>query len=114
MNMWARIVEIILGIWLLSSVGIFANADAVIDIACGIAVVALAALSLSKRFNRAHLIILPIAAWLIIWGYISGYPAPPHAQSQIIVGILLGMFAIIPTRSGEIPDSWQRFYTGDN
>ena len=114
MNAWARIIEMMLGIWLVSSVWIFANADSMHDIACGIAIVALAALSLSERFGRAHLIILPFAGWLVIWGYISGYPSPSAAQNQIIVGILLGMFAIIPTRTGEIPASWQRYYTGDN
>jgi hypothetical protein len=113
--MWPRIVEILLGIWLIASPLIFRTADtcmrgAVNDLICGAAVIVLSLVSFSSRFRRAHFLILLVAAWLLITGYIAGHPAPPAAQNLIIVGLLLAMFAIIPGRINEMPESWRRFY----
>jgi hypothetical protein len=114
--MWPRIVEILLGIWLIASPFIFRTAEtgvlgAVNDLICGSAVVVLALVSFSGRFYRAHFLILLVAGWLVTTGYIAGHPAPPAAQNLIIIGLLLAMFAIIPSRINEMPKSWQGFYS---
>lgn len=114
--MWARIIEILLGVWLIASPFLFRQAETgmrgvVNDLICGVAVIILALLSFSRRFGWAHFPILLVAAWLMTTGYIAGHPAPPAAQNLIITGILLAMFAIIPNRTNEMPESWQRFYS---
>lgn len=112
--MWARIVEVLLGIWLLLSplmIGSAVGNGFASDLVCGVAAIALALLSFSGRFRRAHFLILLVAAWLVATGYMAGHPAPPVAQSRIITGLLLAMFAIIPNHADQIPSSWKAFYS---
>lgn len=113
--MWARVVEIMLGLWLMASPFIFHYVEAdrsslANDLLCGSLAMAFGFLSYWNRMGWAHFLILPVAAWLIAFGYLTGNPAPPQAQNQIIAGILLGMFAIIPNRTNELPEAWRKFY----
>lgn len=117
--MWPRIVEILLGFWLVVSPFIFRSAETGIrgtvnDLICGAVVIVLSLASFSGRFMRAHFLIVLVAGWIVIYGYIAGHPAPPAGQNLIVTGLLLAMFAIIPVRIGEIPVSWQRHYAEQN
>lgn len=117
--MWARVVEIMAGFWLLMSLFVFSsgeigNSGLANYLLCGLLVIVFGFLSYWKRTRRAHFLTLIVALWLIISGYLTGHPAPPSAQNQIIVGILLGMFAIIPNRANEMPEAWQKFYAEKN
>lgn len=114
--MWARIVEILLGVWLIASPSIFRSGETgmrgtVNDLLCGILVVVLAVFSFSSRLGGAHFLILLAAAWLVINGYVAGHPAPAAAQNLIITGLLLAMFAIIPNHIDKMPRSWREFYS---
>ncbi len=112
--MWPRVVEIMLACWLMASPFVFRPAPTgtgvAISFLTGLGVLVLSFLSFWDRTRRAHLLILAIAVWLIVTGYVAGHPAPPSAQNRIVVGLLLAMFAIIPTRVNEIPDAWKKFY----
>ena len=113
--MWARVVEIMLGFWLMASPFIFRFAETergnlLNDLLCGLTVIVLGCLSFGSGTKWAHFLVLFVAVWLIVFGYLAGHPAPPSAQNQIIVGLLLGMFAIIPNRANEMPKAWQKFY----
>lgn len=115
--MWARIVEIMLGFWLMASPFIFqfGETDAknwANDLSCGLAVIVFGFASYWKPTERAHFLTLAVALWLIVFGYSAGHPAPPPAQNQIICGLLIGMFAIIPNRTNEMPAAWREFYAG--
>ncbi len=108
--MWARVVEVMLGCWLASSPFVFHHgADArglwVTDLACAAAIVTLALLSFAPTLRRAHLGHLVIAAWLVVSGYLGG-TAPAH-QNHVVVGLLLAMLAIVPSRASLPPPSWQ-------
>jgi hypothetical protein len=108
-----------LGFWLMASPFIFRYAEKgerspANELLCGLAVVVLGLLSFWNRTQRMHLLILLVAAWLILSGYLSGYPSPPAAQNQIVVGLVLGMFAIIPNRANEMPDAWRQYYDKRN
>jgi len=113
--MWARVVEIMLGFWLMASPFIFRfGGSPANDLLCGLLVVIFGFLSYWNRANWTHFLTLLVAAWLIVFGYLAGLPAPPSAQNQIIVGLLLGMFAIIPNKTNEMPEAWRKFYADKN
>ena len=108
--MWARTVEIMLGFWLMASPFIFRAETLANDLLCGLLVIVFGLLAYWNRTEWAHFLTLGVSIWLIGFGYWAGHPAPPEAQNQIVVGLLLGMFAIIPNRTNELPESWQKFY----
>lgn len=117
--MWARIVEILLGFWLAASIFIVRRVPGdmtglINDVVCGLAVVAFGCLSFIERAAWLHFLTLAVGLWLIIFGYIAGYPSPATAQNRIIIGLLLAMFAIIPNRINEMPESWRKFHSGNS
>lgn len=117
--MWARVVEIILGCWLILSPFIFGHSGDqkalwLNDILSGLTVVAMAAASFSRTLRHTHLAICGIALWLMGFGYLaSGYPAPPALQNDLLVGLLLLMFAIIPNEAFLPPRPWQNLFSKD-
>ncbi len=112
--MWARVIEVMLGCWLAMSPFIFRHAadERVLwfnDLLSALAVVVLALVSFSPQLRCAHLAILVVALWLIGFGFWpSAYPAPPALQNDIVVGLLLLMFAIIPNEANLPPRPWRR------
>jgi len=112
--MWPRIVETMIGMWLAMSPFIFGHpADAtmrwVTDLGAAAAVVVLALASYWHRMKRAHLAILIIAAWLVGFGFTQPYPTPPALQNDLVVGLLLLMFAIIPNETTQPPQAWRAY-----
>jgi hypothetical protein len=113
--MWARVVEMMLGFWLIMSRFVFPYETGSLltnDLVCGFIVIVLAGLSYWPKTFWAHFLLLPVALWLIVYAYTFGHPAPPTAQNQIVTGLLIAMFAIIPNGADELPDDWKRFYAG--
>jgi hypothetical protein len=115
--MWPRIGEILLGIWLLAGPFVFAtppdaNAERATTLGGGTLTILLALLCWWPPAEKAHLATLAVAAWLIGFGYFSGGgPAAPSpsGQSMLTVGLLLAMFAILPSRAAEPPRAWREF-----
>jgi hypothetical protein len=114
--MWGRVVELMLGLWLVLSPFIFGH-DTLHpglwrnDFACGVAIVLLALLSFWHTLRHVHLLNLLVAAWLIGFGYIyGGYPSPPGAQNNILLGLILLLFAIIPNEANQPPPPWRHYY----
>lgn len=111
--MWARVVEIMLGCWLAMSPFIFGHPDDRPawwwnDFACALLLVIIPLLSYLEPYRRAHLLLIAVGCWLIGFGMVLGdYPVPPALQNDIVVGILLLMFAIVPTEAGEPPPAWR-------
>ena len=114
--MWARIVEVMLGCWLALSPFIFRHAAGekvlwLSDLFSALAVIMFALVSFWPPLRYAHLAIVVVALWLIGFGFwASGYPAPPAVQNDILVGLLLLMFAIIPNEANLPPRAWRRLY----
>lgn len=112
--MWARCCEIVLGIWLVASPWIFGHSPEqwgvwVTDLTCGVLMIGIAAVALWLRQRAVYLLQLIVAGWLVAFGYLgSSYPAPPAYQNEIIVGLSLLMFGILPTRASVPPASWER------
>jgi hypothetical protein len=114
--MWGRVVECMLGIWLVLSPFIFGHypQDQPLwrnDFAGGAAIVLFALLSFWRVLRHAHLLNLLVAAWLIGFGYVyGGYPASPGAQNDILLGLVLLLFAIIPNEANQPPRPWRHYY----
>jgi hypothetical protein len=110
--MWARDLELSIGLWLGVSPFVFAHAADraalwLNDFVCAAIVAALALACYWPPMQRAHWGELAVAAWLVGFGWVACLDAPtPAAQNHILVGLLLGMFAIVPTRASQPPEGW--------
>ena len=85
--MWPRIVEVMLACWLTVSPFIFDydEADRLLWITAYLsaaAVATLSLLSLSRRFDKVHLGILVVAAWLAVTGYAFGGERPASESAR--------------------------------
>ncbi len=114
--MWPRVVEVMLGAWLAVSPFIFnhpaeewwlwAN-----DFSSSFAVIVLALLSHWRPLRYAHLLIAGVGLWLMGFGYFaSPHPLPPALQNDLLMGMLLVMFATLPNEADLPPSSWRDFY----
>jgi hypothetical protein len=114
--MWPRVVEVMLGCWLALSPFIFRHAADqralwFNDFSCAAAVVVVAFLSWWPPCRRVYLAIIAVGLWLVGFGYLaSPHPAPPALQNDILVGVLLLMFAIIPSEASVPPRSWRDYF----
>jgi hypothetical protein len=114
--MWPRALEFMLGLWLLMSPFIFQRSPGpaavwVVDFSCALLLMALSSLSFWSRARRAHLLLLPVSAFLSAWGYFyGGHPAAPVHQNEIFVGLILLLLAIIPSEANQPPRSWREYY----
>ena len=114
--MFGRIVEVMLGCWLILSPFIFRHPDEKVawwvnDIACGTAALLLAFLSYWRPLRYAHLVTLLIGAWLAGYAWVAaGHDAAPALQNEIIVGMLLMMFALVPNYADLPPQRWRDYY----
>lgn len=110
--MWARVVEFMLACWLAASPFIFSHsADATVlwisDYACATLVGTFALISYWRPMRHAHLLTLAVALWMVGFGRL-GESAPLSAgfQNNMITGLLLLMFAIIPNDAFHPPKAW--------
>jgi len=120
--MWARVIEVAIGCWLAVSPFIFRHAAEERDLwfnnlLSASAVIAFALLSFWPPLQLAHLANAVVGLWLITFGFFAvPYPTPPALQNDIVVGLLLLMFAIVPNESSLPPRPWREFTAerGDN
>lgn len=114
--MWARIVEVMLGCWLAVSPFIFRHnpADRTMwlnDLLSALAVVVFALVSFWRPLRLAHVANVAVALWLIAFGFWAPYPPALALQNDIVIGLLLLMFAIVPNHANQPPRPWRRFLT---
>ena len=103
-----------LGVWLAISPFVFRHASDATqlrasDLACAIMVSTFALLSFWRPTRHAHLLSLLVGLWLVGFGrYGTAAPLPPGMQNEIVVGLLLLMFAIVPNHAERPPRAWFR------
>lgn len=113
--MWARAVEVMLGLWLWISPFVFGHYGRLAglvwsDLLSGAAVILLALLSFVSPLRRAHLLSLVVGAWLVGFGRLGfAHPAPPGAQNEMLVGLVLVLMAIVPSESSRPPLAWRQY-----
>ena len=119
--MWSRVVEIMLGCWLLISPFIFQHESGQValwanDLGCGTAVILFALFSYWHPTRHAHVATMAVALWLIGFAYWHGFgSAPPASQNHVILGMLLGMFAVIPNEATRpAPAAWEESISEDS
>jgi hypothetical protein len=111
--MWSRVVEVMLGCWLLISPFLFRHAPDepllwINDLSCGTAVILFGLLSYWRPTQHAHLLTLAVGVWLLVFAYLKGFgDAPPASQNHLILGMLLLMFAVIPNHADRPAPSWE-------
>ena len=114
--MWARIIEFIIAIWLISSSRLFyhpANPDFfwVSDLICGAAITVFALFSLKGSLQKLHLCSIGIALYLVVLGFSSSaFPPPALFQNYLILGLLLLMFALVPSSPSLPPAVFKESY----
>ena len=88
--MWARIVSILLGLWLMAAPAVlgYGGAAAVNDRIVGPIVAALAVVAVSEITRGLRWASVPAGAWLIIAPWLLGYGPTPMVNS-LVVGLLL-------------------------
>lgn len=111
--MWPRNVEVMLALWLAISPFIF-NIPArhtgvwTVDLAAASLIFMFSLASYWRPMRRAHLGTAAVAVVVLLYGFVQARPVPSWHQNHILVGILLIMFAIIPSRATLPPRPWQR------
>lgn len=113
--MWARAVEIALASWLALSPFIFGHPDEAAflwynDFACALAITIISSVALWPRAEKVHYLNVAVAAYLVVLGFTVPAPPPPAYQNYIVLGIVLFVFAVIPTPTTLPPWSWQDYY----
>jgi hypothetical protein len=110
--MWARVVEFMLGCWLAVSPFIFRHAAEnttlwATDWIAACLVITFALLSYWPPLKRIHLLTAVVALALVAIGRLAAWEPPPGSQNQIIVGLLLLMFALVPSHATQPPEAWR-------
>lgn len=113
--MWPRIFELMFACWLALSPFIFhySAKDQFLwhnDYACAFLIAVFALCSFWHLLRKLHLLSLGVAGWLLTVGYRTfPLPATIPEENYTAIGILLFMFAIIPTYPYFLSYSWQKF-----
>jgi hypothetical protein len=111
--MWARVVEFMLGCWLGISPFVFRHPSDnatlwATDWIAACLVVLFALLSYWPPLSKIHLATAVVSFVLIAIGRFSSWEHPPAgAQNEIVVGLLLLMFALVPSHATVPPAAWQ-------
>lgn len=111
--MWARVSELMLGAWLVISLFVFRDTPhleryVANDMICGSLAILFSVLCFWEPTRRAHLATFALGAWLALFGYFSAdRPGPPAAQNDLVVGLLLMIFAVVPTEASRPPIPWR-------
>jgi hypothetical protein len=116
--MWPRVVEAMLGLWLMASPFIFrqpaeSGGFPWFDVLCGLAILVLSLASFSEWFGWAHLLTVAVGCSLMGLNYFSATPQAGPAQNQMVVGLLLAMLAIIPNDASLPPHGWRARWESD-
>lgn len=114
--MWARVVEVMLAVWLVISPFVFRleNNETFLwtnAFAAGALIAVVSLVSFWPKAEKLHLLNLASGAWLIAVAFAwKDQPPPPAVQNYTVLGLLLMMFAVIPSRSQLPPRPWREFY----
>lgn len=114
--MWPRYVELLIAAWLAASPFILGRGQPsesglhwLSDVVCALLIAACAGLSFTRRWQWLHFGEIAIAAWLVGYGFLAAAKPLPTLQNDILIGLVLPMFAIIPNEATLPPRSWREY-----
>ena len=101
--MWSRLLLVAMGLWMQSSPLVFQQSPVAphwqtFDVACGMSIVLLSAVSLFRRAPSAGPLIVLTGAILIGAAYADFGNPPPAAQNRAVVGLLVMLLGSIRVR----------------
>lgn len=111
--MWARLVELAFGVWLVASPFILGHRSSgtevwLTDVTSGALLVTITALNYRDRSRPYHLLVLLLGAWLVGSAVVSGpHPLDLLRQNHIIVGLVIMMSGIVPNQAFTPPEAWR-------
>jgi hypothetical protein len=113
--MWARLFNVVIGIWLMASPGIFPEAytesASLNNHILGPVVIACSIIALHEVARGLRWVNLVIGVWLLIAPWVLGYTQLP-AVNGMITGALLGGAALVPGRSWQQHDGgWAALFS---
>lgn len=109
--MWPRVVEVMLGAWLVITPLVFRGTDdvdryAVNAVVSGAIVIVASLMAVWRRTGWMRFVTLATSCWLAGHGYLSAVrPGPPAAQNEITIGLVLLLFAILPNDVNREPST---------
>lgn len=109
--MWPRVVEVMIGAWLVITPLVFRGTEdvdryAVNAVVSGSVVITASLMAFWRRTAWMRLVTLAVSCWLAGHGYLSAVrPGPPAAQNEIMVGLLLLLFAVLPNDVNRPPST---------
>ncbi len=112
--MWPRVIEGMLGVWLLLTPFVFRETEALAGFATssvvsGAAVILASLLSFWRPTRHARFLTLGASLWLSLHGYFAGQrPGPPAAQHELVIGLTLLLFALMPNEVNDVPEPWRK------
>lgn len=113
--MWGRILQIAVAGWIAASplllgVGDGGGIATAINLGGAAIMAILAAASMHPRWPHLHLgSALPALGLIGAAFLLSGHPAPPLQQSNIIASLLLLILVLVPTHANRPPAGWEEF-----
>lgn len=111
--MWPRVVEFMLGCWLLCSPFLFRGehrdgVSPLIDFGLGSVIILFAALSFWEKTRYIHVGTLFLSVLMFAVPRLTLSPEiPPAGQNFMMIGLLLAMFAMIPNEAFSAPRAWR-------
>ena len=109
--MWPRVIEVMLGVWLVITPLVFRGTEEIErytanTIATGLIVIAASLAAFAPRAGWTRYVTRVASCWLAVHGYLSAVrPGPPAAQNEIMIGLLLLLFAILPNHVNRPPST---------
>jgi hypothetical protein len=111
---WPRYCEMLLSLWLLVVPWILNYGDSnifrAVNIAAATVILLLDIVSITLYKRYAYLAVLVIAAGLLVHAFFAMPPEIAGTQNNILIALLLLMFAILPTEATLPPPSWRKFH----
>ena len=111
---WPHYCEMLLSLWLLVAPWILNYGDSNIfrdvNIAAAMVTLLLDIISIRLYKRYGYLAVLGVAAGLLIHAFFVMPPQAAGTQNNILVALLLVMFAILPTEATLPPPSWREFH----
>jgi len=115
--MWPRIADLCPAAWLAASPWVIPapagdEASLRTHALAGAAFIALfALLSFRAAWEKAHLLSLAPALWIIGVAFLQPDPPPAAAyQNFVVTGLTLLLFVILPSRASESPRAWREYW----